>query len=546
MTEELLHNRLFDIRVPMRDGVTLATDVALPSTRGAWPTILVRTPYMRVDDRLEGWASAFNEHGFAFVAQDVRGRGDSDGEWTVFSSEFDDGYDTIEWLAEQSWCDGQVGMLGGSYEAWVQWAAASRKPKHLAALATSGSPGRWFRDWPFRYGGFYATDYLFWLEATAGRINQAFPFPSWAWAVEQTDLRTFDAACGRTLTAWQEALEHETYDEYWHSLDIGGYEEMDLPALHVTGWWDGCAPGQYHHFHEMTDRSPASDRQSLVVGPWEHIGACWTGEPIKSVLPVGTKGKLDMMELWLRWFSTWLKHEEVEKPPRVRYFCLGANDWHESEAWPPTDSEQRSLYLCADGRLADAPEEQEQVREYDYDPRDAIQSTVDLFLCEPMEWWAPRTDLLIANRGDVLVYSTGTIDAPITIAGPASAVLFASSSCLDTDFVVSLCYVPREGSAAIFADGILKASMRDSLSSPTPLEPGEIYKFEIEINDLALRLDVGDELRMVVSSSLVPYYHPNPNTGKPLTADWEPVVARQTIYHGSGHPSHLKLFVTGS
>jgi hypothetical protein len=346
------------------------------------------------------------------------------------------------------------------------------------------------------------------------------------------------------LAAWQEALEHETYDEYWHALDISGYEEMDLPALHVTGWWDGCAPGQYHHFHELTDRSPASDRQALIVGPWEHLGACWTGEPIESVLPVGTKGRMDMMQLWLRWFSTWLKGDPVEPLPRVQYFSLGTNDWHETETWPPTNAAELSLYLCSDGRLADAPDEQAQSRAYDYDPRDTIKSAVDLFQCDPLEWWGPRPELLIAGRSDLLVYSTGPVKAPIAIAGSASAILFASSSCVDTDFVVSLCYVPREGVAAIIGDGILKASMRDSLSAPSPLEPDKIYKFEIEVNDLALRLEVGDELRVVVSSSLVPNYHPNPNNGKPLTADWDPVVARQTLYHGGSYPSRLELFVT--
>jgi len=221
-TDAKRNNRLFGLRAPMRDGASLATDVALPSTQGSWPTILLRTPYLRSDERITGYASAFTEHGFAFVAQDVRGRGDSDGEWTVWSDEFDDGYDTIEWLAEQSWCDGQIGMLGGSYEAWVQWAAASRKPKHLTTLATSGSPGKWFRDWPFRSGGLIANDYFSWLGSTSGRINQAMPFPDWGWLAEHPDLRTLDVESGRAIPAWQEVLEHETYDQYWQSLEIGG------------------------------------------------------------------------------------------------------------------------------------------------------------------------------------------------------------------------------------------------------------------------------------------------------------------------------------
>ncbi len=526
----------------MSDGVGLATDIHLPSSHGTWPTILMRTPYLRVDERQLTNARHFTEHGFVFVSQDVRGRGDSEGEWVPFSGEFADGYDTVEWIAEQPWCNGQIGMVGGSYEAWVQWAAASRHPKHLRALAISGSPGRWFRDWPFRFGGFYSANLLNWLSATSGRINQPLSFPTWAWVAEHPDLSTLDVDAGRPLQTWQEVLSHDTYDEYWRSLEITGHDRMDVATLQVTGWWDECAPGDFHHFREISRTSDDSHSHTFVVGPWDHAGACVTGERVGGPLEIGPTGQLDMLHLWERWFSAQLKDAETDQGNSVRYFCLGLNDWLESETWPPQGAGECALYLGGEGDLLEAPAEGTVTREYEYDPRHPIQSQIDLHHAEPLRS-APRPELLIAGRKDVLTYCTGKVTAPVVLAGPARAVLFASSTSVDTDLVVSLSYAPRNGVPVIIGDGILRASMRDSLSEPTPLEPGCVYEFEIEINDLALQLDVGDELHVSISSSLVPTYHPNPNSGEPLTATWRPTTANVSILHGADHPSRFETFL---
>ena len=346
--------RLFGVQVPMADGVSLSTDVVLPAAgAGPWPAILIRTPYSKVNDRILGWADFFADYGYAVVAQDVRGRGDSDGVWEPWINEFDDGHDTVEWIAAQPWCTGKVGMLGGSYEGWVQWAAASRHPAHLAAMVTSGSPGRWFRDWPYRFGAFYASDYLEWLNLTAGRVVQPFPFPSWAWYVSHPSLRTLDTDSGRPLASWQAALDHGTYDGYWHSLDIAGYEQMDIPVLHVTGWFDACAPGEFHHFGQMRERSPAADRQSLVVGPWDHGGAVVTGRAVEGDLAISAQGTVDLRLAWERWFARFLKDQRADTDePQVRYYTLGVSEWRESSSWPPAGRRSTCCTCTPTGRRA--------------------------------------------------------------------------------------------------------------------------------------------------------------------------------------------------
>ena len=533
--------RLFDLGAVMSDGTRLSTDVVLPGA-GAWPAVLIRTPYSKVNDRILDWADYLADYGYAVVTQDVRGRGDSGGDWVPWINEFGDGHDTIEWIAAQPWCTGKVGMLGGSYEAWVQWAAASRHPAHLAAMVTSGSPGRWFRDWPYRFGAFYASDYIEWLNRVAGRVVQPVPFPSWAWLVGHPDLRSLDTDTGRPLASWQAALDHSSYDDYWHSLDITGYEGMDIPVLHLTGWFDGCAPGELHHYREMRQHSPARGRHALIVGPWDHVGAVITGEAVGGDLEISASGTVDIRVCWERWFRRWLKDDAAtDTGPAVRYFCLGGS-WRDATAWPPEQSRDLELYLHFDGTLRPEPAADDTTMEYDYDPAHPVLSLVALHNRDRLEW-APRSDLLISGRDDVLRYRGQPLTAPLVIAGPACAVLYAATTGTDTDFVVSLAYVRADGTGTIVADGIVRAAFRESLSEPSPLQPGEVYEFEIEINDISLQLGEGESLEVTVSSSLTPNYHPNPNTGGGYADTRPPVVVRQTVHHGGARPSRVVLRV---
>jgi putative CocE/NonD family hydrolase len=537
----VIKTRLFGVGVPMSDGVQLTTDVVLPSEHGRWPAVIIRTPYSRVNDRILGWADMLADFGYAAVTQDVRGRGDSAGQWEPWINEFGDGHDAVEWVAAQDWSDGQVGMLGGSYEGWVQWAAATRRPPHLKAMVTSGSPGRWFRDWPYRWGAFYATDYLEWLNRTSDRVVQPVPFPSWAWAVRHLDLRSLDRDTGRPMERWQHALDHDTYDEYWHSLDIAGYEAIDIPVLHMTGWFDGCAPGQYHHFAQMSRLSPAASRQSLVVGPWDHGGAVVTGLAVGGDLEIGAQGSVGLPQYWLPWFDRWLKSDKAAKElPTVTYFTLGDNHWRTASAWPPSDFRELTLHLHSDGALSEDVGREEGTRNFTYDPRDPVVSLVEVHNRNPLEW-APRPESLIDHRPDVLIYHGTPVVGSLIIAGPARAVLFVSSSAVDTDFVVSLIYVRANGFGTIVADGIVRAALRSSLGEVALLEPGRVYELDVEINDIALQLQPGESLRVAVSSSLSPNYHPNPNTGEGYGGTAAPVIALQTIHHGGHTPSRVIL-----
>jgi uncharacterized protein len=539
--------RLFDLGATMRDSVRLSADVYLADDEAAAPAILVRTPYDNTRRDFVDWARYFTGHGYAVVLQDTRGRGDSDGVFTPWLDDFDDGYDTVEWVAAQDWCDGKVGMLGGSYMAWVQWTAAARNPPHLVTLVTAGSPGRWFRDWPYRFGAFWAEDYVEWVNRISGRSYQPSTLIDWTDLHEHRNPRTMDVVLGRPMPHWQECLDHTTLDAFWQRLQITGYEEMNLPALHVTGWFDGCAPGEFHHFREMATHSPAARDQSLLVGAWGHGGACATGRAIAGALDLDPDASLDLQAVWLAWFDRWLRGIDGDPMPPVRYFAMGANVWRDADAWPPSDAVEWPLYLHADGSLAAEPAETPDSRTFAYDPTDPTPG-MERLSAEPLDDWSPRDLAFLERRADVLVYTSEPFAEPIEIAGPIHLVVQASSSAVDTDFAAILGDVDVDGRAIFLSHGILRASFRESLSDPTPLVPGERYELTIEMADLGHVVLPGHRLRVIVTSCLFPYYHPNPNTGARYGEErvGDAIVAEQTIYAGPDAPSHLTVFVRHS
>jgi hypothetical protein len=535
---------MFDLGATMRDGVRLSADVYLPDDETAAPAILVRTPYDNTRPDFVSVARRFTAHGYPFVIQDTRGRGDSDGVFTPWLDDFDDGYDTVAWVAAQDWCNGKVGMLGGSYMAWVQWTAAARKPPHLAAMVTAGSPGRWFRDWPYRFGALWAEDYVEWVNRVSGRSHQSQNLIDWNDLHAHRHPRAMDRTLGRPMPHWQECLDHTTLDEFWQRLAITGYEEMDLPVLHITGWFDGCAPGEFHHYHQMVAHSPAFRDQSLLVGAWGHGGACTTGQAIEGALDLGSEASIDLPAVWLTWFDRWLRDVAGEPMPPVRYFAMGANAWRDADAWPPSDATARSLYLTADGSLTTEAPATPSSRSFAYDPADPTPGMEPLS-SEPLADWSPRDLAFLERRSDVLVYTSEQIEAPLEIAGPVHLHVQASSSAVDTDFAAILADVDPDGRSYFVSHGILRAPFRESLSDPAPLVPGERYTLPIEMADLGHVVLPGHRLRLIVSSCLFPYYHPNPNTGASYgdEQDGAYLVASQTIYSDSAHPSRLTFFV---
>src|SRR5262245_7369123 len=321
---------------------------------------------------------------------------------------------------------------------------------------------------------------------------------------------------------------------------------MDWPVPHVQGWIVPFVPGTLHHFREMMARSPAASRQTLLLGAWNHGGACKTGELVPGCHDPNPDASLDLHKVWLEWFDRWLAARPGARKtwPRVRYYALGGG-WRDADAWPPGEARILRIPLLADGSLdldGRASPTPPGIRTYRYDPDDPTPAIPSLGAGPPPD---PRADDLrfLEARMDVLSYTSPVLAAPLEVAGPVVLRLHAASSAPDTDFAALLSDVHPDGCSILLSFGIQRMSFRESLTEPTLLRPGTVYAFDVELADIAHVVGAGHQLRLIVTSCLFPYYHANPNTGEPLGAEMRRQIATQTIHHGPGNSSELALHV---
>jgi putative CocE/NonD family hydrolase len=545
----------WDVRVPMRDGVELSADLYFPPAgEGPWPVILQRTPYDNTAALWVNIAVYFARQGYAFVSQDVRGRADSDGVWEPLVNEGADGYDAIEWIAAQPWCDGKVGMMGGSYGGFVQWVAAKERPPHLTALVSTAAAGRWLEELPYRFG--ITTPYwMFWLNLVGGRTLQqpiyANPaVPDWPRILTHRPLRDLDLALGRTNTVWRKWLEHNTFDDYWQRLSLRGhFQNLDLPVLHITGWFDVDQWGELFYWHGMVNESPAAGNQWLLAGPWDHAGTRTPKQQLGG-RDFGAHSLADMNAVHLRFFDRWLKGIEngQEQDARVRIFAMGVNEWHDEDQWPPAGTEEVTFYLHSggqantlggDGMLSlQAPVAEEPADDYTYNPDDPTPSVPDLSGLPFGDY--PFDNRWRLRRDDVLVYTSEPLQEDVEITGHPFVVLHAASDCIDTDFYVMLTDVQPDGRSDELTSGQLRAAYRAGIDAPpTPIEPGRVYEYRLELMAISNVWKRGHRIRISVQSAGYPGTARNPNTNAATGDDDEWRVAHNRVFHTAAYPSRL-------
>lgn len=538
-----------DLRVPMRDGVELAVDVYRPDAEGEFPAILVRTPY---DRGLEGLTQGarFAKRGYAVVVQDVRGRFDSDGVFDPLRHEMQDGSDTLDWMAARPWCDGNIGMIGGSYVGWVQWYAAKSKNPHLKAIVPQVAPPDPDQNFPYEGGAFLLTA-AWWskLLTFMDEGGAGIPDVDFFSLLATLPLGDLDEALDTDLPFLDEWLAHPPDDEeYWGPVRYQPHlPEMDVAALHVTGWFDGDQPGALQNFPVMR-RSARTERarkgQFLVVGPWGH--AFNLTSKVGDV-DFGDEGTIDLQALELRFFDRYLKGVEngIEDEDPVWVFVMGENRWRRAPAWPLPEMEPTPLYLDSDGdartrdgngRLSLAPPAGG-ADELVYDPHD---------LPEPIGGWDDLTGQLatmdmatLEDREDTLDYTSPPLAGPVELTGPFEALLWVRSSAADADFVVAVHKLSPDGRMLRICAGIQRVRYRDGKDAPVP--PGEVAKITVDCWASSIRLEKGDRIRIEVGPTGFPGYARNLGTLEPLATATEAVVATNRVLHDPEHPSHLVL-----
>jgi putative CocE/NonD family hydrolase len=543
----------FDQRVPMRDDITLSADIYRPidsaHTSRKYPVILTRTPYMKLSERMLVPANYFAERGYVFVTMDVRGRGDSEGAFVPYFKEGQDGYDAIEWCASQPWSDGNVGTIGSSYPGCIQWLAALQKPPHLKAMVVRVTPSDPFVENPT---GLPSPMTLCWLHYVSGHMNQLMEAVDWERVYEHLPLITMDERAGRRNSNWRANIEHPQLDDYWEPFCYQNkFDQVDVPVLHISGWYDDEQIGTPLNYIGMTTRgaTPAArDGQRLLMGPWGHVvnTVSKLGE-----LDFGSQALIDMRAEELRWFNRWLKgytniSVTLEEFP-VRIFVMGANEWRDEREWPLARTQWTPFYLHSggsansrfgDGALSTSKPEAESSDSYYYDPAHPVPFITD---STSSQIGGPDDYSAIERRDDVLVYVTAPLQEEVEVTGPIRVDLYASTSAPDTDFMAKLVDVWPSGFVQRLCDGMVRARFREGMDKPSLIEPGRVYHFSIDCWNTSQVFKIGHRIGLEISSSAFPKYDRNLNRGAPLGMTTEMAIAEQRIYHDVELPSAVVL-----
>jgi uncharacterized protein len=512
--------------VRMRDGVRLATDVYLPSRGRRWPVLLSRLPYDKAGDEcfMPDIARWFNERGYAVVVQDVRGKVRSDGALAPFRHEATDGYDTIDWIADQSWCAGPVGMFGDSYFGWTQWAAAASRHPALAAITPrviSADAG----DITTRQG-------LFALEVSA-----LWAFEAWMdealydadgqldWSVRPLS-EVVPTAHGGRRSPFLDAVARGDLPDAARAPVRG-----DIPALHVGGWWDIVQRGQVTTWR--TARRARRAPQFLVMDATDH-GWTHLREPGETYVDPRTDDVTmrRFLDRYLDPLVPFLDHYvggrgSYDVPP-VRWM-VAHHAWRHSDDWPPDGSAPVDWQLRGDtsrGALSRAAEASEHLVSWTHDPHDPVPSLAHAYhpLIEP----ADEADL--ENRTDVLIYQTEPRREPLDLAGPVSVTLVLSSSAESAHVMATVSDLAPDGTAQKIVDG---GSLAES---PWPRE------VTVDLGHTGYRVRPGHRLRLTLSSSEFPRYPPHPGTPADpwTTRDFRP--AEQQVIVGGPRGAYLRCF----
>jgi len=544
-----------NVRVKMRDGVSLVADIYRPKADGPLPVLLTRTPYDRKDPSTGIYLAS---SGYVVIMQDTRGRFDSEGEFYPFRNEANDGYDTIEWAASLPGTTGQVGMFGGSYVGATQMLAASSNPPHLAAIFPNVTAMEYYEGWTYEGGAlmqwFTSSWTSFLTEDTVRRktaaLNRA---TQWVEQLPPQDYRLFDLpAAAEVAPYFRDWVEHETNDDYWRKIKVSdSYSQMNIKALHAGGWHDIFSGGSIRNFIRLQKEAPskeARDGQRLMMGPWAHAATSPEGK-IGDVT-FGNQAVLDMNGTIVKWYDFALKGKQNEfaTTAPVKIFVMGDNIWRAENEFPLARARETRYYLHAtkgaqsaagDGGISTAAPQNEKPDIYEYDPASPVRTIGGRLCCGLLT--GPFDQRPNESRTDVLVYSTPPLARDVEVTGFITAELYAATSAADTDFTAMIVDVDPAGYARYLGDGVIRARFRNSTEKAEPIEPGRIYKYTIDLWATSNVFKAAHRIRVYISSSNFPRFNRNLNTGEKTFGGTRMLKARQTIYHDAEHPSAIVL-----
>jgi putative CocE/NonD family hydrolase len=546
-----------NVGAKMRDGVTLRADVYRPKAEGKFPVLLVRTPYDKQ------WISGFGHkaaaRGYVVIAQDVRGRFESEGEWYTFKNESQDGYDTVEWAATLPYSNGKVGMFGGSYVGATQFLAAIAKPPHLAGICPTVTASNYHDGWTYQGGAFEQWFNESWASGLAEntlrrRAEKNFNALGGIRVLPLVSYSVLEAPSAEGIAPYfKDWLAHPNFDAYWKQLSIEDhYADIQVPVFGIGAWYDIFLGGTLKNYVSLKTKAgtdAAKHGQRLLVFVGGHAGGA--GDRKIGDIDFGAKAPFDDDEMTLRWYDWLLKGEAngVEKEKPVRIFVMGKNEWRDEDDWPLARAKNTRYFLHSagvanglggNGSLSTLAPTDEKPDQYVYDPNDAAPTIGGPLCCQALPTGnGPQDQRPAEARNDVLVYTTPAFAKDTEVTGPVSLELYVSGSALDTDFTGMLVDVWPNGYAQNLTSGILRLRYRNSQEKPELANPGETYHIMLDLWATSNVFLAGHKLRLEVSSSNFPRFDRNLNTGEEQARATRMIKTTNVILHDKAHPSAL-------
>lgn len=551
------------VKIPLRDGICLnATFYRPKSLNVPTPCIVTMTPY--ASDNYHEYGVYFAARGLQFLIVDSRGRGNSEGEFRPFIQEAKDGYDAVEWVASQPFCNGKVGMRGASYGGYAQWATAKEAPPHLSTIVPSVAvaPGI---DFPMR-NNIFQPYVVQWLTYTLGRALQLQLFQDrkiWSeiysgWHISGRPFSELDAAAGQKLPIFQEWLAHPEPDSYWDQYCLNADENarLPIPILTITGCYDDDQPGALWHYQEHIRSVPAvvRARHYLVIGPWDHRRSVKPCEEFGG-LKVGKEGLPDLSRLHLEWYL-WTMREgprpELLKK-RVAYYVMGTELWRYADSLEEVTQHYETYFLNSSGNaddvfrsgaldlnLGEGPPDT-----YRYDPRECNGPEVEAEARASGDSLVDQS-LTLALRGRLLIYHSAPFEKDTEICGFFRLSAWLAIDCPDTDFYASVHEVGLDGSSIRLSTDALRARYRQGLRTPTPIRVTSPLRYDFQrFTFIARQIKRGHRLRLIIAplgrimegTFVQKNYNAGGVVAEESQTDGRPVNVK--MFHDETHPSAL-------
>jgi uncharacterized protein len=521
-------------RAQMRDGVELGMVIVRPDAPGRFPAIMSYNPYrwltavkseysdIDYNHRWDG-PSWFAERGYAVVYFDVRGTGNSAGATQdIYSDEEQrDAYDMVEWLAQQPWCDGNVGMWGMSYGGVVQWQVGVQNPPHLKTLVVGSSNDTVYDDWV--YPGGSLRPYMFDTFSPMMTANNfAPPDP--------------EVVGDKWAEMWQERLDknkpwgigwltHPLDDQFYTSQSLQpDYSRIKVPTMLWSGWADCYPTPILRAFAHLTVPKRA------FVGPWNHN---WPEMAVPGP-------RIDFRSEMLRWYDRWLKGIDngvTDEPPLNLYVhtwtapnelmpMTDTGQWQSETEWTPARIKPETMYLADGHALAAQPDAADAQDSYEYDATVGV--TSGIYWGGGVLPWAMPLDQR-ADEIKSLTFTSAPFERATELTGEPQAVLYVSSTAESGYFHVKISDVAPDGTSKWLTDGGLLTSHRASHTNPQPIVAGQVYELKIDLKFVAYLVPAGHSLRFSVASA-------------DLQNAWPCAIpAVHTLHRGAAGPSRVVL-----